>query len=235
MRLSSVVVVVILLFSSVVSAQHSSPSSAPSSPPPARSEGRIVPSPRIGETPATKAQEPKPTDPDLRKPICKDGPCREPLPKPLEARGNVQLNPVPVPICKNPPCACPPGQTRGKNGGCVAGGTTNSVDQCQPGEYWNGAGCIATAQQCPPNEHWNGTSCVASMDQCAAIIGRSASLVADARSIRTRMQAECSRNPSGQECMDLKQSYEAAIQTYRMLVNEAPVECRTMLPDPLSL
>jgi hypothetical protein len=199
------------------------------------SEGRIVPSPRLGEIPATKAQEPKSADPDLRRAICKDGPCREPLPKPLESRENVLRNPIPVPICKNPPCECPPGQAHGKNGGCIASSITNRVDQCQPGEYSNGANCITTAQQCPPNERWNGTSCVASLGQCAAISGRSALQVAEARSTRTRMQAECSKNPAGQECLELKQSYEGAVQRYRMLLNEAPVECRTTLPDPLSL
>jgi hypothetical protein len=153
----------------------------------------------------------------------------------VEPRENVLRNPIPAPICKGSSCACPQGEVRGKNGGCVASTTIPSSDQCQLGEYWNGGGCIASANQCPPNSHWNGTSCVESAVACAGISGRASLMVAEARSIKSQMEAECSQNPSGQSCMDLTQSHEGALQRYRMLLNEESVNCRTGLPDPLSL
>jgi len=49
------------------------------------------------------------------------------------------------------------------------------------------------------------------------------------------MEAACSNDPYGQDCMGLTQGHDGAVQRYEMLMNEAPVSCRTMLPDPLSL
>jgi hypothetical protein len=49
------------------------------------------------------------------------------------------------------------------------------------------------------------------------------------------MEAACSNDPFGEECMRLTQSYDGALLRYRMLMNEAPVSCRTMLADPISL
>ncbi|HWY22126.1 MAG TPA: hypothetical protein VNX26_12955 [Candidatus Acidoferrum sp.] len=57
----------------------------------------------------------------------------------------------------------------------------------------------------------------------------------DARSIHRDKDAACNNDPYGQECMRLTQSYDSAVLSYEMLLNEAPVSCRTMLPDPLSL
>jgi len=107
-------------------------------------------------------------------------------------------------------------------------------DQCQPGEYWNGAGCAFSAHQCPPTEYWNGAFCVSSTE-CASISARGASLANELRGIKGQMHTACSNDPSGQECIDLTQNYNGATQRYRMLMNEAPVNCRAMLADPLSL
>lgn len=60
-------------------------------------------------------------------------------------------------------------------------------------------------------------------------------LAVEARSILRDMEAACAKNPYGQECIRQKQSHEGAVQRYRMLLNEAPLRCRTALPDPISL
>jgi hypothetical protein len=60
-------------------------------------------------------------------------------------------------------------------------------------------------------------------------------LAHEVRAARMDMDAACSKNRSGQQCRDLTQSYDLALQRYRMLLNEAPIACRSMLPDPLSL
>ena len=65
--------------------------------------------------------------------------------------------------------------------------------------------------------------------------GRGALLANELRGIQARMQTACSTNPAGQECFDLKQSHDGALLRYRMLLNEAPISCRNLLPDPLSL
>src|SRR5579864_1256313 len=87
-------------------------------------EGKIVPSPRIGEVSAAREQERKAPESDLRRPVCKDAPCKETAPKPPNpAESDLRR---PVPICKNPPCPCPPGETHGKHGACVASTAMNN-------------------------------------------------------------------------------------------------------------
>jgi hypothetical protein len=123
----------------------------------------------------------------------------------------------------------------GKNGGCVGSNPTNGSDQCGTGQYWNGSACAAIARTCQPTEYWNGVACVNSQAECATFTGSAAVVAEEVRAIRVRMQNACSNDPSGQECSDLKQSYAGAILRYRMAISGAPVSCRTMLPDPLSL
>lgn len=60
-------------------------------------------------------------------------------------------------------------------------------------------------------------------------------LAHEVRTTRMDMDAACVNHPSGQQCSSLKQSYDFAVQRYRILLNEAPVACRSMLLDPLSL
>jgi len=147
------------------------------------------------------------------KPKPKPKPKPEPTPEPKPAEPDLHV------VCKRGPCpVCPPGQSAGKNGRCA----TNTVQpiiastQCQPGETWNGGGCVRT-------------------EQCAIFRSRADLLTAEARGINADMQAACSQNPFGQECMRLTQSHDGAVQRYRMLLNEAPAMCRTLLPDPMSL
>jgi hypothetical protein len=137
------------------------------------------------------------------------------------------------PVCKGKACACPPGEVQGKNGGCVAAPTNNSG--CSAGQSRNGGACSSSAHQCSPDTYWNGGSCVARQADCAAINSRSASLANEVRAAKVQMQNACSNNSSAQECSGQKQNYDGAVERYRMLMNEASANCRTLVPDPLSL
>jgi hypothetical protein len=192
-------------------------------------EERIVGAPRIGESAAGKEKDGKTSESDLRRRACPDGDCKEPEAKPVEADLRRR-------VCKDGPCVeCPPGKSAGKNGGCVT--TTAEVQpasDCQPNETWNGSTC-APISQCQPGEFLNGSRCAARLDACTSINARAAALGDEVRGARTQMQSECLGNPSGQQCDDLKQSYDGAVSRYRILLSEAPPACRTLLPDPLAL
>jgi len=199
------------------------------------SEEKIVPSSRIGEGPAAKEREQekekdqRTPESDLRRPICKDGPCKQVAPKPpVESE-------LRRPVCKDKPCTCPPGEVLGQHGGCVASNPVNGSDRCGTGQYWNGAACAAIVRACQPNEYWNGVACVNSQTECATINASAALAANEVRAARAQMQSACMDDPSGQECSDLKQSYAAAIERYRMAISGAPANCRATLPDPLSL
>jgi hypothetical protein len=194
-------------------------------------EGRIVSSPRIGEAPLVKEKEKekdrKTPEPDLRRRICTNGTCKEPEPNPEQADLRRR-------ICTNAPCPCPPGQSADKNGNCITPpAPAQKASACQPNESWNGTVCMA-ANRCHAGESWNGAECV-NPGQCAVFSSRASLLAMDARSIHRDKDAACHNDPYGQECMRLTQSYDSAVLSYEMLLNEAPVSCRTMLPDPLSL
>jgi hypothetical protein len=198
------------------------------------SDEKIAPSSRIGEGPADKEKQEKEKnqrspESDLRRPICKDGPCKEVVPKP-PVESDLRR-----PVCKDKPCACPPGEVLGKNGGCIASNPTNGSDQCGTGQYWNGATCTVITRTCQPNEYWNGVACVNLQTECATINASAALTANEVRAARAQMQSACMDDPSGQECSNLKQSYAAAIERYRMAISGAPANCRAMLPDPLSL
>jgi hypothetical protein len=174
--------------------------------------------------------DPKPTESDLRGPVCK-GDCRKPAPKAPETATLVESD-LRRPICKGKACACPPGEVQGKNGGCVAAPTNNSA--CVAGQSGNNGACAASAHQCSPDTYWNGASCVGHQAGCATINARAASLANEVRAARTQMQSACTNN-SAQDCSGLKQNYDGAVERYRMLMNEAPANCRSLVPDPLSL
>jgi hypothetical protein len=135
---------------------------------------------------------------------------------------------------------CPPGQSAGKNGSCVSTpALANTASACQANAAWNGSVCTG---HCKPGESWSGTECViqsevfgSTADQCAMFSSRANLLAVEARSIHRDMDAACNKDPYGQECMRLTQSHDGAVQRYEMLMNEAPLSCRAMLPDPLSL
>ena len=194
--------------------------------PPAReanssNEGRIVGSPRIGETPLQREKEKggKLPESDLRR-------RKEPEPAPGEADLRRR-------VCANGPCACPAGQSAGKSGSCAPTAPVNTAANCLPNESWNGTACT-TVNRCQAGETWNGVECV-NPAQCASYDSRAQMLTAEARGIRSQRDAACSQDPIGQDCTRLTQSHDAAVQRYRMLLNEAPLPCRTTLPDPISL
>ena len=149
-------------------------------------------------------QKPKPVESELRPPVCVKGKC--------------------------PPC--PPGETRGKNGACAAAIAQNSfVAECPHGESLIGTGCVQT-DRCPPGEIWNGSVCIA--PECPSFTSRAAMLANEIRMAKSQMQTACSGNAPASDCDARKQEYDGAVTRYRMLQNEAPVTCRTLLADPLS-
>jgi len=191
-------------------------------------EDRIVASPRIGETQPTREKDGKTPESDLRRRICPNGPCKEPQPKTVEADFRR--------VCKDGSCVkCPPGQSPGKKGTCVASDTPTDTasTSCPPNEFWNGGSCV-DVPRCQPGESWNGTACVDN-GQCASFSSRASLLTAEAVGLRSDMEAACAKDPRGQECIRLTQSHDGVVQRYGMLLNEAPGNCRTTLPDPLSL
>lgn len=174
--------------------------------------------------------EPKPAEPDLRRRICLEGPCKEPEQQPPQADLRHR-------ICTNGPCVpCPPGQSAGKNGKCFATPPVNTaLNQCGANENWNGSVCVAN-NHCRVGTRWDGIQCVDEQaSACASINARAAMLANELRGIKAEMRTACTNNPPGQQCGDLKLSYDGAVARYRMLLNEAPIACRPMLPDPLSL
>ncbi len=224
------------------SASHASGSSSsngsevrtasPTRSPTISNEGRIASSPRVGEIQPAKEKEEKEKDrkapePDLRRRICTNGACKEPEPNPEQ--GDLRRR-----ICTNGPCPCHAGQSSGKNGNCVAtAASAKSAPACQANEFWNGNSCMA-GNRCQAGESWNGFEC-STPGQCAMFSSRASLLAMDARSAHRDMEAACNNDPYGQQCMLSTQSYDSALLSYQMLLNEAPVSCRTLLPDPLSL
>jgi hypothetical protein len=178
-------------------------------------------------------KSPKPAEADLRRPVCKGEDCKKPMPKPPAPAPVFVESDLRRPICKGKACQCPSGETPGKNGGCVVAPTINGP--CAAGQSSIGGACVAASHQCQANEHWNGTSCVLRQADCATIEARAASLTNEVRGAKTQMQNGCSNSSAGQDCSALKQNYDGAVERYRMLLNEAAPNCRSMLVDPLSL
>jgi len=172
--------------------------------------------------------KPQPGEPDLRHRVCLSGHCEQRAPNPVKAEFREVI--LPLPVCLKGRCTpCPPGQTRGKNGGCFA--PNIFFGQCQPGAF--GSSCLASPR-CQPGEIWNGLSCTVNMAECASFISRAHMLGAQIRNAENQMQASCSGNSLALECDSLSQQYDGAITQYRMLQTEVPVACQARLPDPLS-
>jgi hypothetical protein len=178
-------------------------------------------------------KSPKPAEADLRRPVCKGKDCKKPTPKPPAPAPVFAESDLRRPICRGKACQCPSGETPGKNGGCVVAPTINGP--CAAGQSSIGGACVAASHQCQANEHWNGTSCVLRQADCATIEARAASLTNEVRGAKTQMQNGCSNSSVEQDCSALKQNYDGAVERYRMLLNEAAPNCRSMLVDPLSL
>jgi hypothetical protein len=166
-------------------------------------------------------------NPDLRHAICKEGPCKKQTPPPVAVES--ELRP---PICKGKACQCPPGEAPGPRGGCTAVPTNPTT--CAAGQYWNGGACVPSSNQCLPNQYWNGATCANRLDDFASINSRAAMLGNEIRGSKSQMEGACQNNSSAPECNQLKTSYDGAVDRYRMLQNEAPFNCRSMLIDPLA-
>jgi hypothetical protein len=188
-------------------------------------EIKITSAPRVGKNPPHREQS-KPA-PDLRYRFCVDGSCKVAA-KPQPPEPDVRAR-----FCVDGPCACAPGQSRGKNG-CAAATPIAPVDQCQPGEIWNGGTC-SPAGQCAAGATWNGVRCVTSTAECASIDSRAAVLVNELRGLKAQMQQSCGQTPPGQDCDDLKLRQQGALQRYQMLLTEAGPACPSTLADLASL
>jgi hypothetical protein len=136
------------------------------------------------------------------------------------------------PPCRKEPCACPPGESRNGKGVCVV--VVSNL--CEPGQYWNGGACSGTLA-CQPGNFWNGTTCVQEQkaERCGTFDTQASMLANELRGIRSEMDRVCLQDPNGQQCRELTLQHDGALLRYRMLLNEAPVSCRGMMPDPLSL
>ena len=190
-------------------------------------ERRIVSAPLIGQDSPEKEPEIKPGPPELRHRICDNGPCKE---KEAEWKAEPPTSDLRRRICLNGPCSCPPGQSAGK-GGCAL---NPPVVPCQA--YGLSSGILCTPlNTCAPGEIWNGASCVASANECASIGGRAAILVSELRALKAQVQDVCGQSPSGQDCEDLKLRQREALQHYQMLLTEAGPTCQATLEAPSSL
>ena len=201
-------------------------------------ESRIVGAPKIGEKPPEKEPDLKKEDPELRRPICEKGDCKEP-PKPQPPESELRR-----PICFKGVCPCPPGQTAGK-GGCVttspppckpgsneAGCAGTVSSSCPAGQVWNGATCVPNAARCPAGQVWNGAVCQA---DCSIANAGSAIAILKVSNARRERDEECTQNPSGMLCQQLDGNYQTALAEYRLLLAGVPLECRSTLPAPESL
>ena len=183
---------------------------------------------------ATKDRASSAVEPDLRRRVCEDGPCKEPAPKP------VQLKPIaPDPrrkLCKDGSCQpCPAGGSKGKDGSCTAPPGTRTVVQqpCPAGQVWSGTQClIVGAQQCLPGQSRVGTSCQA---DCAIPTASAQNVIVQLRSARLRKNDICLQNPTGKECQEAEAHYDLMLNEYRNLLGGVPTECRTALPDPIAI
>lgn len=191
-------------------------------------ENRITGTPRIGQNPPEKEGNVKPAEPDLRHRICEGGPCKEPSPKPVAPESDLRKR-----ICINGPCTCPPGQTVTK-GGCVVTVLNNAPevhDQCQSGQYWNGAAC-QLSERCQPGLYWNGAACVLSAAECAGLNARASGIITELHALRARLEQACRPSPPSQECDAIKLERAGTRQRYQMMLTEGPARCATALPDP---
>jgi hypothetical protein len=211
---------------------HSSPKPSEASP--------VHPSSETTKVETTKSWEPIPkkTEPSNAHVVCEGALCahqeRVPTPKPIEG---AHLQP-----CKGQTCrACITGYTADKNGECMASPPASPKaaavpTSCTSPQVWNGATCVAPGTQaCMAGFVRQGVECVDLTSLCATFNSRASLLAIDVDSIDSEKQAECTKNPQSQRCVELSAQLSSAHLSYDMLRNEAPVDCRSLLPRPASL
>ena len=226
---------------SPVSASHNAPTTTavkaePKEPAPKEAEPkesvvkRVLPPVETAEAEKAEKAERK-ENPDLRRPVlCGGKPC-----KIIDGGDQTELRKH---ICLKEPCSspCPSGVAAGKNGGCVGTPPTPSVahtpQACPAGQVWNGAVCVPSGAQCQPGQISNGVSC---QENCASITGGSGNLTLELRSARQERDRVCMKDPGSIQCQQAEMSYSGALQRYQMFLAGVPAQCRSGLPDPISL
>jgi hypothetical protein len=200
---------------------------APKEPGPTESAvKRILPPVETAEAEKAERKE----NPDLRRPVlCGGKPCVQNPGEESELRKH---------ICLKEPCAppCPSGVAAGKNGGCVGTPPAPSIahmpQACPAGQVWNGAVCVPTGARCQPGQISNGAACQA---DCATFTGGSGNLTLELRSARQERDRACRQDPGSIQCQQAEMSYSGALQRYQMFLSGVPTQCRSGLPDPISI
>jgi hypothetical protein len=100
---------------------------------------------------------------------------------------------------------------------------------------WNGVDCAYVNSYCLAGGVWNGLDCVTVADECLSFENRAAPVIEELRKLRADVQEACGQDPAGQQCEDLTQDQQQAWGFYNALWSEAPIPCRTYMPDPGSL
>jgi hypothetical protein len=192
---------------------------------------------------ATKNQAPNAVDPDLHRKICEHGPCNVPAPQPIPVKPSAPE--ASTKLCKDGPCQqCPAGQSRAKDGSCGSGTSAKTVapppgsrpviqQSCAAGQVWNGTQCqLAGARPCTGGQNMTGASC---QTDCTIATGSAQNVIAELRSARQQKDEACLQNPTGKECQAAEASYDLTLNEYRNFLGGVPIECRTVLPDPIAI
>jgi hypothetical protein len=166
----------------------------------------------VPETPAQLAKDVTEGEKQPHPKHCAKEPCPAPSPTPVANK------PCSGEYC--PPTVCPTGYAPGKNGVCRA--YTPPVT-CTAGYVQQGGRCVMAPQE------------TSSRVECGSFQGRANLLALELRSLRSDIQRTCAQAPSGDECILLKQSQSLRLLEYQGLLNEAPTECRSLLPTYISL
>jgi hypothetical protein len=164
------------------------------------------------ETPAHLAKD---VTEDGRQPHakgCVKEPCPAPSPTPVANK------PCSGEYCHHP--ACPTGSAPDKGGVCRA---YTPPLTCPWGYVQRGGVCVMAPQE------------TSSPVECGRFQGRAEILALQLRNLRSDIQRACSQDPSGDECIRLKQSQSMHLLEYQGLLTEAPTECHSLMPTYISL
>jgi len=193
-------------------------------------EGKLKPSAPVVNATAAKDHESSPSEPDLRRKICENGPCKEPEPRPVEPDPRRK-------ICKDGPCQqCPPGQSAGKDGSCAPPPSAKATapQSCPSGQVWSGNQCVmgvmTGAQQCQPGQTRIGSSCQTT--DCATPTASAQNVIARLRNARQRRDDDCRQNSTMQDCQEATAQYNSVFSEYQAFLAGVPAECRIGLLDP---
>jgi len=182
-------------------------------------DGKLAPTPRIGESSPDKERVAKPGEPDLRRRICIGNDCKETVLKANPPESDLRHR-----ICPGGVCHCPPGETAGK-GGCVATPVVNQPTYPEQNQY-------QYQYRCTSGQWWDGASCRWPPIGCANITSRAELLLDELRTLASQVRDACANSSTSAECDNVTMRRDEALQRYRMLQNEATPDCRAQLPEP---